>query len=192
MLADAYAQFRRRPPVRPTARRCRYPSRARAVSRGGEAWRRPCLAGEFTYRGAVDRDGKLAFLRASTCCRCPPPMTSPRACSPRGNGERRRPWFNRVWRVHRNRREDRRRSAGDARTTHRRRPTACSWQDPCAGHDARCAWRRRRRRATASPVPRIGCSSYTTRCCGLRSEMADSRASRSVIPVCSPSLQSAI
>jgi glycosyltransferase involved in cell wall biosynthesis len=67
VLADAYAQFRRRTagaPVRLEA--AGYLSRAHepyleAVRRGLDG---AGLAHEFTYRGAVDRDGKLAFLRS--------------------------------------------------------------------------------------------------------------------------------
>ncbi len=67
VLADAYARFRRRTAgagVRLEA--AGYLSRAhepyledvrRSLGQAG-------LAGEFTYRGAVDRDGKLAFLRS--------------------------------------------------------------------------------------------------------------------------------
>ncbi len=67
LLAEAYAQFRRRTagaPVRLEA--AGYLSRAhepyleevrRSLDRAG-------LGHEFTYRGAVDRDGKLAFLRS--------------------------------------------------------------------------------------------------------------------------------
>jgi glycosyltransferase involved in cell wall biosynthesis len=67
LLAEAYAQFRRRTagaPVRLEA--------AGYLSRAHEAYLaevrrdldRAGLGHEFTYRGAVDRDGKLAFLRS--------------------------------------------------------------------------------------------------------------------------------
>ena len=67
VLAEAYVQFRRRTagaPVRLEA--AGYLSRAHEpyleeVRRGLD---RAGLAGEFTYRGAVDRDGKLVFLRS--------------------------------------------------------------------------------------------------------------------------------
>jgi glycosyltransferase involved in cell wall biosynthesis len=66
-LADAYAEFRRRTPgARVRLEAAGYLSRAhepylldvrRRIERAG-------LTGEFTYRGAVDRKGKLAFLRS--------------------------------------------------------------------------------------------------------------------------------
>ena len=68
VLAEAYVQLPRDgrggAPVRLEAAGYLAP-RARAVSRGRHArsLERAGLAGEFTYRGAVDRDGKLAFLR---------------------------------------------------------------------------------------------------------------------------------
>jgi glycosyltransferase involved in cell wall biosynthesis len=67
LLADAYVRFRRRTPgARVQLEAAGYLSRAhdaylKAVRRTlDEAG----LADEFTYRGAVDRDGKLAFLRS--------------------------------------------------------------------------------------------------------------------------------
>jgi glycosyltransferase involved in cell wall biosynthesis len=67
VLADAYAQFRRRTAGAPARLEAAgYLSRAHEpyleeVRRGLD---RAGLAHEFTYRGAVDRDGKLAFLRS--------------------------------------------------------------------------------------------------------------------------------
>ena len=82
-LADAYVELRRRTgdaPIRLDA--------AGYLSRAHESYLEDVrdrldkagLANEFTYHGAVDRSGKLAFLRSSTCCRCRQPTTSRKAC----------------------------------------------------------------------------------------------------------------
>ena len=67
VLAEAYAQFRRRTagaPIRLEA--AGYLSHAHApyLEEVRRSLDRAGLAGEFTYRGAVDRHGKLAFLRS--------------------------------------------------------------------------------------------------------------------------------
>lgn len=81
VLAEAYPIFRRRTgnaAVRFEA--AGYLSRAHepylaGVKRGLE---RAGLAGEFTYRGAVDRDGKLAFLRSLSVLSVPTPYDEPK------------------------------------------------------------------------------------------------------------------
>jgi glycosyltransferase involved in cell wall biosynthesis len=80
-LAEAYPVFRKRTgnaPVRLEA--AGYISRAHEpylaeVKRGLE---RAGLAGEFTYHGAVDRDGKLAFLRSLSVLSVPTPYDEPK------------------------------------------------------------------------------------------------------------------
>jgi glycosyltransferase involved in cell wall biosynthesis len=67
VLADAYQRFRRRigsAPVRLDA--AGYLSRAHAgyLESVRRSLDKAGLSDEFTYRGAVDRDGKLAFLRS--------------------------------------------------------------------------------------------------------------------------------
>jgi glycosyltransferase involved in cell wall biosynthesis len=81
VLAEAYPIFRRRTgnaAVRFEA--AGYLSRAHepylaGVKRGLE---RAGLAGEFAYRGAVDRDGKLAFLRSLSVLSVPAPYDEPK------------------------------------------------------------------------------------------------------------------
>jgi glycosyltransferase involved in cell wall biosynthesis len=80
-LAEAYPIFRKRTgsaPVRLEA--AGYISRAHEpyladVKRGLE---RAGMAGEFTYHGAVDRDGKLAFLRSLSVLSVPTPYDEPK------------------------------------------------------------------------------------------------------------------
>ncbi len=67
VLADAYQQFRRRTGgARVRLEAAGYLSRAHApyLDQVQRSLAKAGLADEFTYRGAVDRDGKLAFLRS--------------------------------------------------------------------------------------------------------------------------------
>ena len=67
VLADAYQQFRRRTVgARVRLEAAGYLSRAHApyLNEVQRSLAKAGLAGEFSYRGAVDRDGKLAFLRS--------------------------------------------------------------------------------------------------------------------------------
>ena len=86
VLADAYIHFRRthRSRARSGSRRpdiCRAPTR-RISKTCSDRLDKAGLPSEFTYHGAVDRSGKLAFLAvASMCCRCRRPTTSRKACS---------------------------------------------------------------------------------------------------------------
>src|SRR6185295_6494471 len=67
LRADAYAQFRRQTAGTPARLEAAgYLSRAHEpyLESVKQALDRAGLAREFTYRGAVDRDGKLAFLRS--------------------------------------------------------------------------------------------------------------------------------
>src|SRR5213076_2348840 len=66
VLADAYARLRRRmgkAPARLVAAGYMAPAQASYLRDVGVILRKAGLEDEFTYRGAVDRDGKLAFLR---------------------------------------------------------------------------------------------------------------------------------
>jgi glycosyltransferase involved in cell wall biosynthesis len=83
-LADAYQQFRRRigdAPAR-TARleAAGYLSRAHApyLDKVRRSLERAGLADEFIYHGAVDRDGKLAFLRSLDVLSVPAPNDEPK------------------------------------------------------------------------------------------------------------------
>ena len=63
------------------------------------------LAGEFTYHGAVDRDGKLAFLQSIDVLSVPATYDEPKGIlSARGHGERRAGGPAAARRVHRDRR----------------------------------------------------------------------------------------
>jgi glycosyltransferase involved in cell wall biosynthesis len=67
LLADAYVRFRRRTAGAPSRLEAAgYLSRAHEpyLEEVRQSLDRAGLAGEFTYRGAVDRDGKLAFLHS--------------------------------------------------------------------------------------------------------------------------------
>ncbi len=67
VLADAYARFRRRAPhasARLEAAGYLAPAHAEYLARVRRALHEASVGEEFTYHGAVDRDGKLAFLRA--------------------------------------------------------------------------------------------------------------------------------
>jgi glycosyltransferase involved in cell wall biosynthesis len=66
VLADAYVQLRRRmgkAPARLVAAGYIAPAQASYLRDVGLILEKAGLGDEFTYRGAVDRDGKLAFLR---------------------------------------------------------------------------------------------------------------------------------
>ena len=66
VLADAYVQLRRRmgkAPARLVAAGYMAPAQASYLRDVRHILEKAGLEGEFTYRGAVDRDGKLAFLR---------------------------------------------------------------------------------------------------------------------------------
>ena len=87
----------------------------------------PASADEFTYHGAVDRDGKLAFLPALDVLSVPATYDEPKGDVPaRGDGERRAGRAAAARRVHRDRGEDRRRPAGRRPTTRARWPTGCT------------------------------------------------------------------
>jgi glycosyltransferase involved in cell wall biosynthesis len=80
-LADAYIHFRKRSGAAPDIRleAAGYLSRADTPFRGRQ--RRLEAAGllsEFTYRGAVDRDGKLAFLQTLDVLSVPAPYDEPK------------------------------------------------------------------------------------------------------------------
>ena len=135
-------------------------ARARAVSRGGPAQLdRAGLAGEFTYRGAVDRAGKLAFLRSLDVLSVPATYDEPKGVfllEAMASGVPGRAAAAR--RVHRGRREDRRRSARRARRSRgagRRlvpavaRSAACGTRSASAPSTASA-------RTTASRTPPIG------------------------------------
>jgi len=84
VLADAYQRFRRRigdPPVRKTRLEAAgYLSRAHApyLDQIRRSLERAGLADEFVYHGAVDRDGKLAFLRSLDVLSVPAPYDEPK------------------------------------------------------------------------------------------------------------------
>ena len=66
VLADSYIQLRRRmgkAPARLVAAGYMAPAQASYLNDVRHILEKAGLGGEFTYRGAVDRDGKLAFLR---------------------------------------------------------------------------------------------------------------------------------
>ena len=66
VLAEAYVQLRRRmgkAPARLIAAGYMAPARAEYLNEVRRILEKAGLDSEFTYRGAVDRDGKLAFLR---------------------------------------------------------------------------------------------------------------------------------
>ena len=139
LLAEAYKRFRDRTagaPVRLEA--------AGYLSRAQEPYleeirgdlEQAGLAHEFTYHGAVDRDGKLAFLRTLDVLVGARALRRAQGRVPaRGDGERRARRAAAARRVHRNRREDRRRSARARRTMRRRSPrrsTVCGAIAVCA------------------------------------------------------------
>ena len=129
-------------------RRLSWP-RAGAVPRGREARssRRPASADEFTYHGAVDRDGKLAFLQIARRAVGAGDLRRAEGRVPaRGDGERRAGRAAAARRVHRDRREDRRRPARRRPTTRRRWPTGCT----SCGRIARKPTRSARAASTAS------------------------------------------
>ena len=116
---------------------------ARAVLEGAG------LRTRFSYRGAVDRDGKLAFLRRARRAVGAGDLRRAEGHVPaRGDGERRAGRAAAPRRVHRGRREDRRRPAGGCRTI----PTALAdglhalVDRPAI---ARARWAARRSRACA-------------------------------------------
>ena len=127
---------------------------------------RPGSADEFTYHGAVDRDGKLAFLRTLDVLSVPAPYDEPKGvflleAMARGRSGRAAA----ARRVHRDRRADRRRPARGARRRRRRSPTGCyvSGSDRAPARDARPS---AASTASASTTPSrarpIGCSRCTT------------------------------
>jgi glycosyltransferase involved in cell wall biosynthesis len=83
-LADAYQQFRRRigdaPPRKTRLEAAGYLSRAHApyLDNVRRSLERAGLADEFVYHGAVDRDGKLAFLRSLDVLSVPAPYDEPK------------------------------------------------------------------------------------------------------------------
>ena len=92
------------------------------------------LAEEFTYHGAVDRDGKLAFLQTLDVLSVPAPYDEPKGVFLlEAMGERRPGRAAAARRVHRNRREDRRRPARRAR----RSGGARRWAATACGRIAR-------------------------------------------------------
>ena len=120
MLAEAYKRLRARTPGRDDApRRGRlHGAGAGAVSRRHQARRsrRPASPDEFTYHGAVDRDGKLAFLQSLDVLSVPAPYDEPKGVFLlEAMGERRAGRAAAPRRLHRDRREDRRRRARAAR-----------------------------------------------------------------------------
>ena len=179
VLADAYAQFRRRTagaPVRLEAAGLPV-ARARAVSRGGAAQASTVPASPASSRIAAPSIATASWRSCdrSTCCRCPRPTTSRRACSCSKRWRAACRWCSRV--AARSPRSSRRRAAvcSSRRTIRRRWPTACTG----CGRTAR--WRRRSARVAFDGVrahysiaaPRIGCSRSTTRHCRL--QIADCR-----------------
>ena len=82
---------------------------------------------EFTYRGAVDRDGKLAFLQTLDVLSVPGAIRRAEGRVPAGgDGERRAGRAAAPRRVHRDRREDRRRPAGRSGRSEGARRRRCS------------------------------------------------------------------
>ena len=126
------------------------------------------LGGEFTYHGAVDRDGKLAFLREPRRALGAGDLRRAEGHVPaRSDGERRAGRAAAARRVHRDRREDRRRPARRSPTIPTRSPTGSTR----SGRTARCARtlgrarvRRRARALHASRSRPIACSTSTRRC----------------------------
>ena len=137
-----------------TTRRCgsRPPAtwrrRSRRISTASSATlERRGLAGEFTYHGAVDRDGQAGVsARARRAVGAGDLRRAEGRVPARGDGERRARGAAAARRVHRDRREDRRRPARRRRTTRSaRRRSLRAVERPRAGRRAR-----RARRSTAS------------------------------------------
>ncbi len=155
VLAEAYALLRAphgRAPMRLEAAGYMAPRARRRIStRCSRRSTHAGLAGEFTYHGAVDRDGKLAFLRALDVLSVPATYDEPKGMfllEAMATGvpvvQPRRGAFT----------EDRaRRPAADCssrRTIRRRSPTACTRCGAIAAGGTRSAQRGVRRRARST------------------------------------------
>jgi len=81
VLADAYIELRRRTPdarMRLDAAGYMAPSQAAYLDEVRRTLTSAGLGGEFMYHGAVDRDGKLAFLRSLDVLSVPAPYDEPK------------------------------------------------------------------------------------------------------------------
>ena len=133
--------------------------RRRSIDRAG-------LGGEFAYRGALDRAGKLAFLRGIDVLSVPATYDEPKGMfAARSDGERRAGGAAAPRRFHRDRRDAPAADCSSNPTIPNSWPTACTR----CGAIARCATRSAQRafegvRAHYSIAQsRIGCSRSATR-----------------------------